>query len=650
MLHNFTLTSGLFFHYARLLCETVIPFQEAVLNDRVEGVAPSHAIDNFRNAAALRKTGQKTENGGFFGMVFQDSDLAKWLEAAAYSLVIRPDPALEARINDLVELIGQAQEDDGYLDTYFTLERPDKKFTNLCEAHELYCAGHMMEAAVGLWEATGNEKLLSIMRRNADCLYRHFITEGAEGYPGHPEVELALMRLWRATGEDRYRELAEHFVNVRGVDSDFFLKEAEKRDWYVWGKGASDKKYNQCHLPVREQKEAVGHSVRAVYLYTAMADIAAVTREPALLDACHALFDNITKRRMYITGGIGSTVYGEAFTTDFDLPNDTVYAETCASIGLVFFASRMLSVERDGRFADVMERAIYNTILAGIELDGTKFFYVNPLEVIPGVSGQIPTHGHVLPQRPGWFGCACCPPNAARLLTSIAKYAWEEADGVVYANLYTAGILSLPGVKLTVETAYPFGDTVSIRVTEGQTTLALHIPAFSAQRYSVMKNGADARGTVRTGYYYVEAAAGDTLVLTLDMTPKLNRAHPLVARDSGMAAVTVGPVVYCAEGADNQGAFFGFRLNNDPAALRLTTVSPLSLGGFETGAGMTKAVSDLGSVYVVEAQGVTLSTTHDDELYFTDGYAESPASLRLIPYFMWGNRGVNPMRVWLPLR
>jgi len=378
MIHNFKLSDGLFSRYANLLCDTVIPFQEAVLNDRIEGVAPSHAIDNFRNAAELLRTGEKT--GDFYGMVFQDSDVAKWLEAAAYSLVVRPDAELEARIDELCDLIAAAQEEDGYLNTFFTLKRPDKKFTNLLEAHELYCAGHMMEAAVGLYEATGNRKLLDVMQKNADRLYKQFITDGAEGYPGHPEVELALMRLWRASGNEKYRELAEHFINVRGVDSDFYMKEAQKRDWKVWDNNPTDKEYQQSHLPVREQPDAVGHSVRAVYLYTAMADIAAVTGEPALTEACMRLFDSITKRRMYITGGIGSMVYGEAFSKDYDLPNDTVYAETCASIGLIFFASKMLKLKRDGRFADAIERAIYNTVLAGIELDGTKFFYVNPLK------------------------------------------------------------------------------------------------------------------------------------------------------------------------------------------------------------------------------------------------------------------------------
>ena len=637
MLKSFKLSEGLFSHYARLLCDTVVPFQEAVLNDRVENVASSHAIDNFRNAAALLKNGEKPENGDFYGMVFQDSDVAKWLEAAAYSLLIKPDAELEGRIGELCDLIAAAQEPDGYLDTYFTLERPSEKFRNLLEGHELYCAGHMMEAAVALYEATGNEKLLSVMKRNGDLLYRYFVEEGHEGYPGHPEVELALMRLWRASGDDKYKTLAEHFINVRGVDSDFYIREVSQRDWKVWGNDAADKEYQQSHLPVREQPDAVGHSVRAAYLYTAMADIAAVTREPSLMEACFRLFDSISKRRMYITGGIGSTVWGEAFSTDYDLPNDTVYAETCASIALIFFASKMLKLKRDGRFADVMERALYNTVLGGVELDGTKFFYVNPLEVIPGVSGKMATHRHTLPQRPGWFGCACCPPNAARLLTSVAKYAWDMDDGVLYSNLFAAGLLTLPQAEIWVETAYPFGDSVRYTVKSGAVKMAIHIPAFTAGNYSVSMPG-----VYRDGYYYLDVKAGDVVDVKLEMIPKLNRANIKVAKDSGLGAVTVGPVVYCAEGVDNDGEVFSFSVDRNQLTLNKET--PAQIGGF-------KAVADdLGEVFTVTAGGTSLTADDPDALFFTEGYREVERELKLIPYFMWGNRGVNQMRVWMPVK
>lgn len=257
MLQHFKASHGLFARYAALLCDTVVPFQEAVLHDRIEGVAPSHAIDNFRHAAALL-AGDERLRGSFYGMVFQDSDVAKWIEAAAYSLLIKPNAALAKRLDTLCDLIAAAQEPDGYLDTHYTLNGPEKKFTNLLEGHELYCAGHMIEAAVALYETTGSRKLLDVVQKNADLLYRRFVTEGAPGYPGHPEVELALMRLWRATGVERYRELAEHFINVRGADPDFYVKEAEARNWKIWGNDPKNREYQQSHKPVREQPDAVG--------------------------------------------------------------------------------------------------------------------------------------------------------------------------------------------------------------------------------------------------------------------------------------------------------------------------------------------------------------------------------------------------------
>ncbi|MBO5355649.1 MAG: glycoside hydrolase family 127 protein [Clostridia bacterium] len=638
MLKKFKLTDGLLYRQAKLVCENIIPYQEKILNDEVEDAAPSHAITNFKNAAYLNKHGHKAENGDFYGQVFQDSDVAKWIEAAAYSLLIKPDAELEKRIDEMCDIIAEAQEADGYLDTYITLARPTEKFKNLLEAHELYCSGHMMEAAVALYEVTGNRKLLNVMEKNADLLYRHFITDGAEGYPGHPEIELALMRLYHTTGNEKYRELAAHFINVRGVDSDFFLKEAEKRDWTVWNVNPRKTESNQSHLPVREQTDAKGHAVRAAYLYTAMADVAIETGEEALSKACFKLFDSIANRQMYITGGIGSTRHGEAFSTDYDLPSDTAYCETCASIGLAFFTLRLLKMKRQGIYADVMERAIFNTVLAGIELDGKKFFYVNPVEVIPGVSGKTAAHRRALPQRFKWHSCACCPPNAARFFASIANYAWDEQDGVLYSNIFTAGELTLSNVSVDVETSYPFGDTVKYTVKSGRAKLGIHIPQFTLNNYSIT-----AQGKLEDGYYYVDVKEGDVITLKLDMTPRVNRCNIKVASNSGKAAITVGPIVYCAEGADNEGEVFGFTLDSS-ADLELKAEAPAQIGGF------SEAAYDLGEVYTITATGTELVCDEPQALYFSDGYREEKRQIKLIPYFMWGNRGLNQMRVWLPIK
>ncbi len=369
---------GLLPAYQKLVREVVIPYQYQVLEDKQEGVEKSHALENLRLAAKKNRGEELTED--FYGMVFQDSDVAKWLEAAAYTLGQQPDAQLEQLVDQVIALLGEAQQEDGYLNSYFTVKAPDKKWTDLQEAHELYCAGHLMEAACAHYEATGKDSLLSIMRKNADCIYEQFTKRNPRGCPGHPEVELALMRLYRATGDEKYKELCGHFLDARGQEPNYFQEEKETRGWTLWGSinEAVDTDYMQASLPVRQQKDAVGHAVRAVYLYTAMADLAGESGDQSLVDACHALWESVTHRQMYVTGGIGSTVLGEAFTVDYDLPNATVYAETCASIGLIFFARQMLQLEAKGEYADVIERALYNTVLAGMQLDGKRFFYVNP--------------------------------------------------------------------------------------------------------------------------------------------------------------------------------------------------------------------------------------------------------------------------------
>ena len=368
--------NGFIYHYQQLVKDVVIPYQYQVLNDQVEGVEKSHVVANFRNAGRMLRG--EDPGDGFYGMIFQDSDAAKWLEAVASALTRFPDAQLEKEADELIELIAQAQDKDGYLDTRFTLKDRDKRWTNLCEGHELYCMGHMMEAAAAYFEATGKRTLLDVMIRNAEYLYQRFVVEGQPGYPGHPEVELALLKLYRVTGNEHCLKLAEHFIDVRGVDSHFYREEAKKRDWTEWHMNVEDTQYMQCDKPVRELSDATGHSVRAMYLYTAMADLASQTEDPALKAACRRLWESTTHRRMYVTGGIGSTCQGEAFTVDYDLPNDTAYTETCAGIGLMFFASRMLEMDADAEYADVMERAFYNAVLAGMQLDGKRFFYVNP--------------------------------------------------------------------------------------------------------------------------------------------------------------------------------------------------------------------------------------------------------------------------------
>lgn len=610
-----------------LIRKVVIPYQEDILNDRVPGIERSHAINNFRIAAGL-------EEGEFYGMVFQDSDVAKWLEGVAYSLSVHSDPELEARADAVIDAIKKAQQPDGYLDTYFILKEPEHKWQNLQECHELYCAGHMMEAAAAYYEATGKRTLLETAERLADHIGSLFGPGKRTGIPGHQEIEIGLMRLYQVTGKEEYCDLAAYFLNERGKDPDFFKKEAAQRGWSHFGMDPEDTRYNQSFLPVREQTTAEGHSVRAVYMYTAMAYLAEKTGEKELTEACERLWDNITEKRMYVTGGIGSTVDGEAFTIDYDLPNDTVYAETCASIGLVFFARRMLDLSPRGKYADVMERALYNGILSGMQMDGKRFFYVNPLEVNQGVSGKLFGYQHVVSPRPQWYACACCPPNVVRLLMSLGRYAWGEDDTTVYAHLLMGGEASLAHASLTAESLYPAQGDITYTVTPSEIgkrfTFALHIPSH-ARNVKVTLNGTEVPDRVEDGYLRISRQwqAGDLLHLTFDMPVRRVYSNTAVRADAGCVCLMRGPFVYCLESTDN-----GDRLS----ALRLPQDASIQLVLCEDG--------PMKGLILLEAAGLRMYSS--DKLYTEERPRAEKTALHAIPYFAWGNRGACDMRVWIP--
>lgn len=606
--------------YQELVRRVVIPYQYQVLCDQVPGVEKSCFMANFENAA---KALQGEAHGDFHGFIFQDSDGAKWLEAAAYSLINHPDPELEKLMDKTIDLIASAQDEDGYLDTRFTITDREKRWTNLLEAHELYCSGHMMEAACAVLTATGKRKLMDVMLRNMEHIYQHFVVENRPGCPGHPEIELALMKMYRLTGNRHCLELAQRFIDQRGQD-DFFRKEAAKKGWTEWGNDASNDRYMQAHAPVREQEDAVGHAVRAVYLYTAMADLAGETDDNSLKTACRRLWESITRRQMYLTGGIGSTVLGEAFSVDYNLPSDTAYCETCASIGLMFFASRMLENDVDGEYADVMERAFYNTVLAGMQQDGQRFFYVNPLEVVPGISGVAPTHKHDLPQRPGWYACACCPPNVARLISSLGQYAYGESDGTAYCHLFADGTVSFAnGMQLTCETGYPYDLRVTYRVAERGGRMAIRIPGWS-RTHTLTVNGQPCEAAPQKGYAYLDVHPGDEIVLTLDDAPYQVYPSPRIPDLSGMTAVCRGPLVYCFEGVDNDG---------DVLSLSLVRGGKMSV---EEKNGQVNLICQ------------AVRADEQDTLYSQQPPKETPCLAHAVPYYTWGNRGENQMRVWMP--
>lgn len=624
--------------YIRLVQDVVIPYQFEALHDRVPEAEPSHAIANFEIAAG-RRTGE------FKGWVFQDSDVAKWLEAVGYSLSIKRDPELERRADEVIELVGAAQQPDGYLDTYFIIKEPGKRWTNLQDCHELYCAGHFIEAAVAYYEATGKDRLLNIVRKLVDHIASVFGPEEGKlkGYDGHQEIELALVKLYKLTGEQKYLELSSFFIDQRGQEPNFLRKEWEDRGQVTHWSGKTDKTdlaYLQAHLPVREQSVAVGHSVRAVYMYTAMADLAALTSDAGLREACERLWQNMTQKQMYITGGIGSTHHGEAFTFDYDLPNDTVYAETCASIGLIFFAKRMLELEPDAKYADVMERALYNNVLGSMAQDGKHYFYVNPLEVWPQACSCNPGKHHVKAERQGWFGCACCPPNVARLLTSLNQYIYTVHGDTLYTNLYigSESVFTLGGQEVSVsqQSNYPWEGKVQLKVEPAAAAefgIAVRIPSWS-KGFELTVNGevVDSATEQEQGYAVIRRVwnAGDVIELNLPMQASQIYAHPKLRADAGQTAIQRGPLVYCLEEADNGG-----------------TLSSLSLNG----AGVLSESFDaslLGGAVIVKTDGFRVDeASWNGELYCSTKAETKPVEITAIPYYLWGNRGSGEMKVWI---
>lgn len=572
--------------------------------------------------------------------IFWDSDLAKWLEAVGYALAGGPDKPLERRADRVIAMIERAQQPDGYLNIHFSVVAPRERWTNLRDRHELYCAGHLMEAAVAYCQATGKRTLLDVMCRYADYINSVFGPERGKrrGYPGHEEIELALVKLHRATGEERYLKLAKFFVDERGRRPHYFDREARERGEDPQAHWAGDYDYCQAHLPVREQATAEGHAVRAMYLYSGMADVAAETRDRKLLAACKRLWKNVTERRMYLTGGIGSTRHGERFTCDYDLPNETAYAETCAAIGLVLWAHRMLQIERDGRYADVMERALYNGVLSGISLDGRRFFYVNPLAVYPRALTE-PSE-HLTATRQDWFGCACCPPNIARLLASLPQYVYSQARNEAYVHLFVQGSAELTvagqSVVLIQRTGYPWKERVRITVKPDEPaefTLALRIPGWC--RGATLKVNGKAVGAARLtrkGYARIKRVwrKGDKVELRLPMPVERIEAHPKVRANAGRVALQRGPIVYCLEEVDN-----GPNLNDIalPRTARLRAECDEKL---------------LGGVVVVTGKARRRdASAWRNRLYGPSASRTRSVTIKAVPYCAWANRRPGEMLVWI---
>ena len=644
-----------------LVRKEVIPYQWEILNDRIPEAEASYCMHNFKAAGLLnekmRKKGdafeaprftyrgfavfpEKREDAKedeFYGFVFQDSDFYKWIEAVGYALMTGPDPVLEETADRAIDIVCAAQLPSGYLDTYYIINGMDKSFSDLRDHHELYCLGHLIEGAISYYQATGKEKLLKTAERYADYVASLFGTEEGKinGYPGHEIAEMALFALYDLTGEERYKNLAEYFINERGKEPNYFEKEHPDM------KGKPDY-YHQAHIPVREQTEAVGHAVRAVYLYSGMADMARLTGDAALLNACEKLFDSIVNTKMYITGGIGATHLGESFSLPYDLPNDTAYSETCAAIGLVFFAERMLRIKADSKYADVMELALFNTVLSGMALDGKSFFYVNPLDVIPENCKKDERKSHVKPVRQKWFGCACCPPNIARLITSLGRYIYTEDENTLYTHLYvgsdTTKAVNGKLVSVSMESGFPNNGNVKIAVNGAEGSgfrLALRIPGWTNGKYRLDVTGASEKEE-KDGYIYLgEFSESAAIDISFDMIPRLMAADSRVAEDNLKVAVTRGPIVYCMEEVDNGDKLRQIRIDKNVSF----TEEMSGEFGYDVVTLKADAKRIIPSVSAPRPFG---------ELYGEfSSFEEKEISLRLIPYYLWANRGENEMSVYI---
>ncbi|MCR5596052.1 MAG: glycoside hydrolase family 127 protein [Lachnospiraceae bacterium] len=695
----------------------VIPYQWEAINDRVEGATPSYCMRNFKVAGklnekmrmqgasfmapkytfrgfeALPEDPEHPDPDKFYGFVFQDTDFSKWIEAVGYSLSQYPDPALERIADSAIDIVCEAQAPDGYLDTYYIINGRDMSFSNLRDHHELYCLGHLIEGAVAYYQATGKDKLLGAAMRFADYVDLVFgpEPEKLKGYPGHEIAEMALVRLYGVTGDEKYLNLSRFFIDERGKKPYYYDNEYHPD---VVIKGHEDEEryaYNQANRPVREQVEATGHAVRAVYLYSGMADVARLTDDEELYEACKTLWKNMVNRRMYITGGIGATHLGEAFSFDYDLPNDTAYAETCAAIGLIFFARRMLQISPDSRYADIMERALYNGALSGMALDGKSFFYVNPLEVDPKACALDERKKHVKSVRQKWFGCACCPPNIARLITSIGEYAYTESDDTFYVHQYIGGditkYMQLSGtnpeseaddpmvnkgypVDISIESDLPWEGNVKIRIgmNAGDDTelieelkkfkLALRIPDWCEGEYEL--TGADKLSTeTKNGYLYIsgEWSEDNKIGISFPMKIRVMSADENVREDFGRVALSRGPVVYCLEENDNGSGLYKLALDIDKfesqshaevfevcgTPCRMLYVPGITRCDYRN--------SDVTLDIAGSPNGRIDLSNCSSKLYSTYKPLHSEIkTLKFIPYYMWANRGENEMSVWVDVK
>ncbi len=536
--------------------------------------------------------------------VFWDSDIAKWIEGVSLFDAITPEN--EERIEKIIDCIENGQDESGYFNIFFTVVEPENRFKKRTE-HELYCAGHLMEAAVEYYRLTGKDRFLKIMCRYADCIEKVFkIDRSAEfSTPGHEEIELALVKLYSVTDEKRYLELAKFFIDERGKSLE-----------HTYGFFA-DGIYDQCFLPVRQQETAEGHCVRACYLYSGMADIARIYDDEELKNACEKIFDDIVNQKMYITGGIGSSHVGEAFTIPYDLPNMTAYTETCAAISLAFFAHRLQLISPRAIYAEVIEKVIYNGFLSGLSLDGKSFFYENPLEIIPelrerDVCAREKPH-YPITERLEVFSCSCCPPNVIRFIGAIGENIFTYNENTVFVHQFMSCLAETDGMKIEIETDYPLSGKVTVKYEGKPMRLAVRVPSFCED----MEN--------EEGYVYFDVTDGMITEIDFGMPVCFMESNPLVHENCGRYAVMRGPVVYCAEEMDNG------------KCLRDICI--------DTSSEIKEEYDEKYSLPVLSLRGTRREKK--SQLYYKKSDAREETEVKLIPYFAFANRGESEMLVWL---
>lgn len=592
-------------------------------------------IQNFEVAAGMKE-------GEFVGIRFNDSDVFKIMEGAAYSLANHPDPELDSYLDDLIDKVAGAQEDDGYLYTSRTIDpnhpapsSGDERWSYLDHSHELYNVGHMYEAAVAHYQATGKRTFLDVAIKNADLIVETFGHDEQYGFPGHQEIEIGLVKLFRVTGNEKYLNLAKYFLDVRGREVDN-IKFPQSLDIYL-----------QSHKPVVEQKNAVGHSVRATYMYSGMADVAAIAGDEKYVKAIDKIWEDVVYTKTYITGGIGARHRGESFGNQYELPNETAYNETCAAIANCMWNHRMFLLKGDAKYYDVLERTLYNGFLSGIALEGDAFFYPNPLSC----DASYKFNQGALTRKP-WFDCSCCPSNIVRFLPSLPGYIYAIRDHEVFVNLYMSNsaevnVNQVP-VKIAQSTNYPWDGKISVMVNPEKETefkLNLRIPGWSRnqplpgnlyryydenrKKIRAQINGNDLEVRIENGYFSIDRnwSKGDEVTLDLPMPIQLVESHEKVTNNRNKVAIERGPIVYCIEGVDNEGAVFNLLM---PEYAPSTTQWKGDL---------------LGGINIIKADVPLFAVRENGEEVKTTSH-----NLVAVPYYAWSHRGVGEMTVWLPRR